>query len=468
MKHILFWIAVIFSSGIAAVGAADAPFALLVLIILSALLVCLFSLKRRIIFGASLCCLAFFMGAAVYKNSQILPPDHISRRVFSGDDSIYLVKGIIAEEPQIKSKRVSFVLNASLIQDEEGQHNCSGKLQVSVKGGKDFYYGDEVALRGRLSLVSDRNESYRRYLAGQGVYAVMKVELDEAALKLGTNKGFFLKRFALVLKEKMGGVIDDYLPKISAGILKAMVLGDKAAVAPAIYDSMIKAGTVHILVVSGFNVGIVAFVVLLLLRALRLPKVLRLLTAALCLAVYCLATGASNPVVRATVMAMVFILADILEREADIYNSLGIAALFILALNPAQLFDVGFQLSFISVLAIVYIYPKLKSLFRLEAVKTRWLRGVIEGSLVSLAAWIGTAGFIVYYFRIISPVAVLANIFIVPLAALMTLSGFCMVVAAAVFPPLAQMIAPANELLAALLLRINFMLLKVPGACFYI
>ena len=75
---------------------------------------------------------------------------------------------------------------------------------------------------------------------------------------------------------------------------------------------------------------------------------------------YCLMTGATNPVLRATLMAVVFLLAYFLKRDADIYNSLSLAAIFILSFNPLQLFDIGFQLSFASVLAIVLIYFNLK------------------------------------------------------------------------------------------------------------
>jgi competence protein ComEC len=113
--------------------------------------------------------------------------------------------------------------------------------------------------------------------------------------------------------------------------------------------------------VSGFNVGIVTFIIILLLKLIRLPRKVRLACAIILLILYCLVTGASTPVVRATVMAGVFLLAYLFKREPDIYNSLFLAAIFILAFNPRQLFDIGFQLSFASVFSIIYIYPKIKS-----------------------------------------------------------------------------------------------------------
>jgi competence protein ComEC len=219
-------------------------------------------------------------------------------------------------------------------------------------------------------------------------------------------------------------------------------------------------------VVSGFNTGIVTFIIVLFLRLLRLPRRLRIYIAIPLLIIYCLATGASNPVVRATVMAIVFLSSYLFKREADIYNSCALAAIFILIINPRQLFDVGFQLSFISVISIVYLHPKIEKFLRSDKLKARYIKFLVSGCSVSFSAWLGTAGFIAYYFRIFSPITVLANIFIVPLAALITLCGFSLIFMALIFPPFAPIIAYSIEMLVALLLNINTLLIKLPGAYF--
>jgi competence protein ComEC len=223
---------------------------------------------------------------------------------------------------------------------------------------------------------------------------------------------------------------------------------------------------VHILVVSGFNVGIVAFAVMLVLKLLRAPRKMRFLITAACLIVYCLMTGVSNPVVRATIMALLYMLAYFFKREPGIYNSLSVAVIFILALNPRQLFDIGFQLSFASVISIAYIYPKLKQLIHTEVTRLKPLGFIADGFLVSLSAWLGTMGFIAYYFKIFSPVTVLANIFIVPLASFMTLCGFSLLLAAIISPSIAAFFALTTELAAVILLKLNILLLGLPFACF--
>lgn len=224
----------------------------------------------------------------------------------------------------------------------------------------------------------------------------------------------------------------------------------------------------HILVVSGFNVALVTFMIILSLKLARIPKAIRFFIAAPLIIIYCLMTGASTPVVRATIMAIVLMSAYLVKREADIYNSCAVALIFILVINPRQLFDIGFQLSFVSVISIVYLYPKLKSFLSPSVLKIKYIRFLVEGCLVSFSGWLGTMAFIAYYFRIVSPVTVLANMIIVPLASLITLCGFSLIVMEFICPILAPLFAYSSEFAVALLLNINALLIKLPGVYFYL
>jgi competence protein ComEC len=352
------------------------------------------------------------------------------------------------------------------------KHNCCGDSLVYIKGKKDLVYGEELILIGDLrrpfSYKDKRKNSWRNYLNNQNIYSILWVKNISQAIRLNRKKTFMLKGFSLRLKEKMERIIFKYLPGVPASVLDAMVLGEKRNIPPFISDTMMKAGTVHILVVSGFNVGIVIFAISLFLKLIRIPRRGRFAITIPLLIIYCLMTGASNPVVRATVMGIIFMLAHWLQREPDIYNSSAIAALFILLYNPRQLFDVGFQLSFASVLSIVYFYPKIKSFLRINSLKIKYLRYIIEGCLISFSAWLGTMGFIAYYFKIFSPITVLANVFIVPLASLITLCGFGLIILGLTWPLPAFLFAKATEFLVVVLLYLNTFLIKLPGAYLYL
>jgi competence protein ComEC len=100
--------------------------------------------------------------------------------------------------------------------------------------------------------------------------------------------------------------------------------------------------------------------------------------------------------------------------------------------------------------------------------KMKFLRFMLEGCLVSFSAWLGTMGFITYYFRIFSPVTVLANLVIVPLASLITLCGFSLVTAGLVLPALAPWLGHSSESLVLILISLNSLFIKLPGAYFYL
>jgi ComEC/Rec2-related protein len=164
---------------------------------------------------------------------------------------------------------------------------------------------------------------------------------------IGERKGF--RRGIIAVKKRMEAVLNRRLPRSSAGMLNAMILGGRSEAPKYINTALQRTGTVHILAVSGLHVGIVAFIVLAGLKLLAMPYRWRYATAMIILLGYCFLTGARIPIVRATIMAEVLLAGVLLFRSYDPLSALSLAACLILIVCPQQLFDVGFQLSFISV-----------------------------------------------------------------------------------------------------------------------
>ena len=415
--------------------------------------------------------LALFLGALSLKNSFVLPKCHIRNFVPYNDNTIYSLSGFIDSHPVIENERTSFVFRAQEIQVNNFKWQCCGKVLVKVDFPQNLSYAESLTLIGafgRPYVFSSGSRSYRNYLYRQDIYLLMHIENSLQIIPRKGKGGSRLTAFSFWLRARLEQIIRRYLPDLPASILSAMVLGQKNTVPWLVNNYMVKAGTVHILVVSGFNVGIVAFIANLLLKIIRIRRKTRIFLTIIYLLAYCLITGASNPVVRATVMGVVFLSGYLFKRDADIYSCLACAALFILIINPRQLFDIGFQLSFASVLAIAYLYPRIKSFLHLDNCKPGVLRFVCESCLVSLCAWLGTTGIIAYNFRIITPVAVLANILIVPLATLITLCGFSLVLCGLFCPFLAGLFSTTTALLITLFLNINAALIKVPFAYIYL
>ncbi|MDD5097466.1 MAG: ComEC/Rec2 family competence protein [Candidatus Omnitrophica bacterium] len=432
---------------------------------------CCFSLRKQRQFLILLFLLVLFLGGYNLKNSFGLGAGHISKFVSYKDYRIYNLSGFVDSLPQISPTSTSFIFRVQDLQAEDLKWRSYGQVLVNLDFPQPVNYGDQLVLTGKLSkpaVFKNSRSTYRDYLRRQGIYLTMHIKNSLQIIPQHKNAGGKLIGFSFWLRQKIEKIISRYLADLPSGLLSAMVLGQKRGVPWLINNAMIKSGTVHILVVSGFNVGIVAFVVNLLFKILRIRRSARIILVAVCLLIYCLVTGSTNPVLRATVMGIIFLLAHLFKRKPDMYNSLACAALFILIINPRQLFDIGFQLSFSSVLAIVYFYPKLATFLRIKNYRSKVLRFFAEGLAVSCSAWLGTMGIIAYNFRIITPVTVLANLLIVPLATLITLSGFVLVLSGVFFPALAQFSSITISLLITLLLNINAAVIRIPFAYLYL
>lgn len=162
-----------------------------------------------------------------------------------------------------------------------------------------------------------------------------------------------------------------------------------------------------------------------------------------------LLTGSTPSVVRATVMCVVFLVGMLLGRSVDPYNTLAIAALFILPKNPKDIFDIGFQLSFLAVLSMVYFTPKLMR-FAGEGMNFYIKKYLYAPFIVSTSASIGTFPLIMYYFKMFVPISVISNIFIVPLMFILMIGGLCFSALAWV-PFAGAILANINNILASLI-----------------
>lgn len=410
--------------------------------------------RRSACFGIALLCLSFLMGGLSLRNSHLAPGRDIARAVpcsYRGEPE-YLCEGFVCGLPLQRGREVVFPFEITSVSAGRLRYECSGKVLVRARAGLTRSYGEALFIRGTL-----RRHRYQGFCRALKAKVILKA--DVAPRK---------KPLWLASKERIEELLRRRTSQATAAVLGAMILGERGRMSAVISNEMMKCGTVHILVVSGFNVGLVCGLITIVLRLLRVGRPPRFLIICPLLVFYALITGASTPVVRATIMAIAFMAASFIKREPDMYNSCALAAFFILARRPQDLFDTGFQLSFASVLAIVVFYPRLKRLLLPECLKIRGIRFIAEGFLVSLSAWLGTAGLVAWHFKIFSPVTAIANILVVPLASLITLSGFSLALAEFAARGLACYFAAAAELQVWLLLAVNRILARLPGAYFHL
>lgn len=221
-------------------------------------------------------------------------------------------------------------------------------------------------------------------------------------------------------------------------VLHSIMLGYRQGFDPGIKMLFYNTGTLHIFAISGLHVGIIGTIVIMTLKCCRVSKEYWVLYLAPILVVYTIATGARASAVRACIMMIVYFLAPLFSRKADMYTTIAFAALMILALKPDQLFDIGFIYSFTVVSGIVLMAPRIESRMgkyvRADPMRVqeesrfvrclRFLGGKIVAVIaVSVSAWLASAPLTVYFFHRFAPVAVLSNIIVVPLALLIVTTG---------------------------------------------
>jgi competence protein ComEC len=418
--------------------------------------------------------LSFFLGVICLRNSYVLPRDHLFYFTGPGARQIRLI-GTVASQTQKGKNVTTFILQNERLLLRANAYKVRGKTLVRSYSKGDFFYGDRFLLEGRLYKPPnfhggawDLRLNYRDYLYDRGIYSILSLKRSASIKYLGRGQVNPIKAFAFSLKRKLENMISANISPQMAGILKAMLLGQRKEVPPQINELFMRTGTVHILAVSGLHVGIAAFISLLFLKAAGIPKKLRYLLSIFILILYCVITGMRPSTVRATIMAIILLVGLLFEREPDIYNSLFVAAIVILWINPLQLLDAGFQLSFSSVFFILWLFPKIKDLIPSWMFRIRLLRYLALSLSVSLAAWLGTLGLVAYYFGVVSLVAVFANVIVVSLLPVIVASGFAFLFFGLLFPVFTPIFAQSCQFFTEGLVKLNLLLARLPFSHTYL
>ncbi|MDX1420875.1 MAG: DNA internalization-related competence protein ComEC/Rec2 [Rubricoccaceae bacterium] len=326
--------------------------------------------------------------------------------------------------------------------------------------------GDRVRLDAVLRPLPHRRNpadfGYGDFLRRRGIHAQASVYDADAILFLGPGAGP-VQRVVNAARRHVEGALTAYVRTEEArAVLAALILADRSGIERETRDRFARTGLAHLLAVSGLHVFFVGLVLYGLLKPVlgRLGfrwRTMQATRAALTLAVlllYLLLTSGTVSVQRAVVMAAVWIGATALQRPSDTLNTLGVAALVVLLLRPAALFDVGFQLSFAAVGAIVTLTPLLE-----RPVPPRWrerrvVDHVLGTGLATVAATLGTAPVVLFHFGQLPLSGLVLNLVAIPLTGGLLLAGLLCVLAAAL-PLAADAFAAVAEAATAGLLGLS-------------
>lgn len=335
------------------------------------------------------------------------------------------VEGVVISAPEIRRTRYGEKTVFDLRVTSLASRDVKAKVLCRIYRREDLRYGGRVRFDAKLQRPYDFSPqfSYREYLRRRGVYWIANVRKADAVTVVEKSRNPFA--FIFDLREKAAAVFEHYLPPEEAGIMQAMVLGIRTDVPENTRTVFERTGTSHILAISGLHVGIVTAMAWIFLKMFSLGHRMTLAVTILFLLFYMVLTGMRPSVVRAAVMGTVVLTGFLLEREAVSFRSLLLAGMILFLINPLTVFDVGFQLSFASVGAIMLFYPlcwrRLEAAGWLQHPAPKW---IAQSVVISGAAWAGAAGLIAYYFGIVTPLSLLANLVAVPAAGVIVGLGF--------------------------------------------
>ena len=384
--------------------------------------------------------LASLSWVQAWKGHPMVNSKHFSRVLEAEGQSVVdplqaglVVIGYVEDEPRINERNARFRLEVIgiWIPETDTVKKMKGSIQVTAEKITRLNYGDLVAFPiDRVGPVQPpRNPgemNYAAHLAKQNCWH--QAYLGEGQLQmLGSGYGSGFIAYSLGLRKAMVDKFERFVPDPDAfAIASTLILGYRADLSAELMETFSATGTIHVLSVSGMHVVIVFWLLakLLFWMDYRKPlKKLRFPLLLLAIWAYAILTGWSPSVLRAAMMLSFVLWAEAWSRRSRTYNNIAASAFFLLLFDPKLLLDIGFQLSYLAVAGIVFLYPLLHHIFRKVH---RFAKPVVDYSLMSVSAQAGAFPLAMFYFQQFPVYFLLANLLIVlPASAIMYL-GFAL------------------------------------------
>ena len=324
-----------------------------------------------------------------------------------------LVAGIVDDDPVDRKATRRLTVRVDRVLDGAGQAAHNLRLQATIYGLTPVHFGDRILLAGELQEPPRFEQfDYRTFLAEQGIVGVMP---SARLIRVTTHDGDPFHTALFAVRHALIDAVDRALPEPQAALLLGVVFGYRAALPPLLKQQMIASGLIHIVVISGLKVSLLARIIH---NALGrwLPRAAPIIAVA-AMAGYALLAGASAAALRASAMGMLVVLAGRLQRDSHVFVSLALTAAIMLGLRPALAEDISFQLSFAGTIGIATMTDKV-------AAHLKWMPAPLRDSFAAtVAAEAGTWPLMLANFHQVSVVGPAANALVLPLLPLIMVMG---------------------------------------------
>ncbi|MFT4739780.1 MAG: competence protein ComEC [Marivirga sp.] len=350
---------------------------------------------------------------------------------------------ILNSEGKATEKSYGFDASITAVKIENRWRKLVGQGKLYLEKSEQMallQYGDELLFSSGLQKVGPpRNPNefdYQAYLTLSQCYFQQYITADKIQF-LHADQGNVIMAFSYKASQYLSKQLHKYIPNEQAfAIANALTLGIKDDLDNELKTAYAAAGAMHVLAVSGLHVGIIFMIVAFAFKRWRNQKWGRWLYAGTSLLVlwsFAFITGLSPSVMRAATMFSFVVIAQASRRHTNIYNTLAASAFLLLLIDPYLLFSVGFQLSYLAVVGIVYFQPKIQLLL---PIKYKWLDRLWALTSVSIAAQLVTAPLGMFYFHQFPTYFFLSNIIVIP-AAFIILNGSLIIMVCSLWPVVA-------------------------------
>jgi competence protein ComEC len=362
------------------------------------------------------------------RNDQSLNTDHLIHQSFP----VQYYRGVVINDPEEKEKTFKAVIALKEIKTDSGWKHASGKIYVYLKKEKSSLprYGDVLLIKGNPQLVpgpaNPGEFDYRSYLRKQNIFHQHFIKGEDFRITSHAETNPLIGT-AILLRKKSDDILKKYISSESGyKIASALVLGIRNSLDNEIRDAYSNTGTMHILAVSGLHIVLIFQILSLIfapLKKIRYSEIFLPVFFISLLWFYAMITGLSASVLRAVTMFSFVIIAKAINRNSNIYNTLALSAFVLLCIDPMLITDVGFQLSYIAVLGIVYLHPRIYQAidFNNSIADKIW-----EYTSISLAAQLATFPLGLLYFHQFPVYFLISNYLAIPISFLILYLGLAL------------------------------------------
>lgn len=389
--------------------------------------------KRKLFFSLIfIFALGFFLAGWRYDLSYpVINEEHIS--FYNGQSVIF--SGVINKEPIEKEKGWQLTIsNIEKLSDPTATHgqNKTGKVLVNGPLLPVYSYGDRLKINCTLETPESKKFPYDRYLARYGIYSIC---YRPHITLLKHNQGNIGYAWILKIKKRAYEIAERNLPEPTASLALPVVFGGGQTIPDDITEDFRRTGLTHIMAVSGFNVSLLVVLIGVGFNLVGFRRRTSFYLTSICITAYIIMVGAPASAVRAGVMSLFLLLALVVGRLASLPRSVLLVAVMTLLVNPRLLRDdIGWQLSFLAILGLIYLHPLIQKWgLKFSRERGRW---IIDALAATMAAQIATAPVILYNFGQFSVIAPLANLLVVWVVPLLTIMMMVSLALTAIFPSL--------------------------------